>query len=120
MRHYNKTNIKFLSILSYIGPLFIIGKFSYEKNSDQVSFHCKQGELLFYIMTILILISITFDHFLTSLLESFSVICFLFKIGIIVTWIILSIMGIVSAFFESKTKLPIVGNLYDKFNNKKG
>ena len=118
MNSYNKMNIKFLSIVSYIGPLFVIGKFSYEKDSDQVNFHYRQGEILFFTMFILVLFSLIFDYILNFVSESLSIICFLFKIGIGVTWAILSIMGILSAISGSKTHLPIIVMLLEKISNK--
>ena len=116
MNFYDKVNVKFLSVISYIGPLFIVGKFSFEKNCDQVKFHTKQGEFLFYIMFFLSLISAIFDYTLSSMVESLSIICFLANIGIGVTWLILSIMGIISAFSGTKVNLPIVGNFVNKIN----
>lgn len=118
MNSYNKMNIKFLSVVSYIGPLFVIGKFSYEKDSDQVNFHYRQGEILFFTMSILILSTIIFDYILNFISDSLSIICFLLKIGISVTWVILSIMGVISAISGSKTYLPIVGSLLKKISNK--
>ena len=116
MSLYNKTNVKFLSVVSYIGPLFVIGKFSFEKDCEQVKFHCKQGEILFYMMSLFILLSIILDYAFSFVLESLSIICFLFNIGIAVTWIMLAIMGIISAFSGSKISLPIVGSLSNKIN----
>lgn len=116
MSSYNKMNVKFLSVISYIGPLFVIGKFSFEKDSEQVKFHAKQGEVLFYIMFSLSLISCILDYTLSSMAESLSIICFLFNIGIGAAWLILSIMGIISAFSGSKVSLPIVGSFVNKIN----
>ena len=44
---YNKVNVKLLSILAYIGPLFLMGKLSVEKEEDNVKFHTHQGAVLF-------------------------------------------------------------------------
>ena len=44
---YNKVNAKLLSILAYIGPLFIMGKVAVEKDEPGVKFHCRQGGILF-------------------------------------------------------------------------
>ena len=116
MNFFNKMNVKFLSVISYIGPLFIVGKFSFEKDCEQVKFHTKQGEFLFYIMFSLSLISSLLNYALSSLVESLGIICFLVNIGIGVTWIILSIMGIISAFSGTKVNLPIVINFVNKIN----
>ncbi len=118
MNSYNHANIKFLSVIAYIGPLFVIGKFSYEKDCNQVKFHCKQGEVLFYIMATLVLVSIFLDFSFNFVLDSLSIICFLFNIGVGVSWMILSIMGATSALSSTKVRLPIVGAVLDKINNK--
>ena len=39
---YNKVNVKLLSILAYIGPLFLMGKLSVEKDEPHVKFHTHQ------------------------------------------------------------------------------
>ena len=44
---YNKVNVKLLSILAYIGPLFLMGKLSVEKDEPHVKFHTHQGAILF-------------------------------------------------------------------------
>lgn len=118
MNSYNHSNIKFLSVMAYFGPLFIIGKFSYEKDCDQVKFHCKQGEVLFYIMATLVLVSVFLDFSFNFVLDSLSIICFLFNIGVGVSWVLLSIMGATSALAGTKVRLPIVGAVLDKINNK--
>lgn len=116
MSSYNKMNVKFLSVISYIGPLFIIGKFSFEKNCEQVKFHTKQGEVLFYTMFFLSIASATLDFIFRFMLESLSIICFLINIGIGVTWFILALMGISSAISGSKVSLPIVGSFVNKIS----
>lgn len=116
MNYYNKLNVKFLSVISYIGPLFVIGKFSLEKNCDKVKFHVKQGEILFYLMSLLIFISIIIDYAFSFVWEYIGILCFLAKIGVSVMWIILAILGMISAFSDSKAILPVVGNLANRLN----
>lgn len=118
MNSYNHANIKFLSVIAYLGPLFVVGKFSYEKECAQVKFHCKQGEALFYMMTTLVLVSIFLDFTFNFVLDSLSIICFLFNIGVGVSWVILAIMGAASALSGTKVRLPIIGVVLDKINNK--
>ncbi len=114
MNNYDKMNIKFLSVISYIGPLFIIGNFSAEKNCDLVKFHVRQGKLLFFTTLILLSLNTVLDFTLSSISETFEIISFLLYIAIFVAWLILSIMGIVSAFSESKSNLPLIGDLFNK------
>ena len=116
MSSYNKANVKFLSIVAYLGPLFIIGKFSFEKNCEQVRFHVKQGEILFCLMSFFALVSMILEYTFCSVLESFSIIFFLVNMGIGVMWLILAAMGVISACSGSKLSLPVVGTLANTLN----
>ena len=118
MNKYDKVNVKFLSLVSYIGPLFIIGKFSAEKNCDFFKFHVRQGKLLFFTMFILLSLNTTLYFSLSSISETFEIICLLFYIAIFVAWLVLSIMGIVSVFSESKSNLPLIDDLFNKRTKK--
>ncbi len=118
MNKYNKANVKFLSVISYVGPLFLVGKFSLEKNCESVKFHVRQGEILFYSMIILSFLIAILDYTLSSLLESLSIISFLLYIGIAVAWLVLSFMGMASAFSASNASLPLVGELSNKITKK--
>lgn len=112
---YNSVNIKLLSALSYIGPLFLIGRFSVEKDSDQLKFHNTQGGLLFLLMVIVNItasaVSFILSHFLE---ESFEIIVFLIFIGISVAWLVLAIMGICGALKSKKICLPIICEITKK------
>ena len=112
---YNNVNIKLLSALSYVGPLFLIGRFSVEKDSDQLKFHNTQGELLFLLMVI-VNVSVSAVNFILSqfLEESFEIIVFLIFIGISVAWLVLAIMGICGALKSKKICLPIICEITKK------
>lgn len=104
-------NIKLLCVLSYIGPLFFMGKFSVEKDDPDVKFHSDQGLILFSLMVVLFAI-----NFLLSLVLSFfpamnEIIVILFSVAIVVMWIIITLMGIYSAVKGQRTKLPIVNDI---------
>ena len=105
----DQTNVKLLSILSYIGPLFIIGRFSVEYDDKSLRFHVKQGESLFilvsalYIIASILVFCLGFAPALTETIE------FLSFVGITVFWIILLIMGISGAAKGSQKELPMVG-----------
>ncbi len=114
MEKFDKFNVKFLSIISYIGPLFLIGKFSVEKDSDQVRFHSKQGEILFYTMSCLSLIVLILQLTLSSLFETIEIICLLSYIAIGVAWLILLIMGISGAISSKMIYIPIIGDIVKK------
>lgn len=113
--NYNSINVKLLSALSYIGPLFLIGRFSVEKDSDQLKFHNKQGELLFFLMLVVNTVAAAVSFLLSQFLEeSFEVIVFLIFIGISVAWLVLSIMGICGSLKGNKICLPIVCDITKK------
>ena len=112
---YNAVNIKLLSALSYIGPLFLIGRFAVEKDSEQLKFHGKQGEILFILMLAINAVAAAISFVLYHLLEeSFEIIVFLIFIGISVAWLVLSIMGICGAIKSKKICLPIVCDITKK------
>lgn len=112
---YNKVNIKLLSALSYIGPLFLIGRFSLEKDSDQLKFHNKQGELLFLLMIVINIVVACVSFILCQFLrESFEIIIFLIFIGISAAWLVLTIMGICGALKGTKICLPFICDITKK------
>lgn len=110
-------NIKLLCVLSYVGPLFFMGKVSVEKDDPDVKFHTDQGLALFFLTIILI-----FIDFLLSLALSFfpamnEIISLLFSVAIAVMWVIITAMGIYSAIKKQRTKLPIVNDVSKIINN---
>lgn len=108
MENYDQFNVKFLSIVSYLGPMFLIGKFSVEKDSKQVKFHNKQGEVLFYIFLILYILCVAL-HFVNEFTESVDeILAFTFTVGVTVAWILLMIIGVLNAIHGKMIGLPIV------------
>ena len=108
MESYDKFNVKFLSIVSYIGPMFLIGKFSVEKESKQVKFHNKQGEVLFYIFLLLYIVCVAL-HVLNEFTESVDeILAFTFTVGVSVAWVLLMIIGVSNAVQGKLIGLPIV------------
>ena len=118
----NNGNIRFLSVISYIGILFVIGHFAVEKNNPDLRFHTFQGGVLFAFFTLAY-----FGDFLLYLVLSFAPeICFvlilLLTIGISTVYIILMGMGIFHAVRFEQKLLPFVGkaavNLRTKLDNR--
>ena len=104
-------NIRFLSAISYIGILFLIGCFAVEKNNPDLRFHTFQGGVLFVFFAILY-----FFDFLLYMLLSFipalcSVIIPLLTIGISVAYIMMIGMGVISAMTLQQKVLPFVGSI---------
>ncbi len=108
MKDFDEFNVKFLSVVSYIGPLYLIGKFSVEKDSEQVKFHNKQGEILFYVFCVLYFICALL-HLVEKLTSGvIELVAFLMTVGVSVALIILMLIGVTSAFKGTKVRLPIV------------
>lgn len=105
----NNGNIRFLSAISYIGVLFVIGHFAVEKNNPDLRFHTYQGGFLFFCFSVLY-----FLDFLLYLALSFSsalqtVLIFLLTTGLVTGNIILSVMGIIAAVHFEQKMLPYIG-----------
>ena len=102
-------NIRFLSAISYVSILFIIGHFAVEKNNPDLRFHTFQGGVLFVFFTVLYSI----DFLLYLLLSAFpvvqTIIILLLTVGISVANIMLVIMGISYALQFKQGFLPFVG-----------
>ncbi len=115
----DKSNIKLLSVLAYIGPLFFMGMFAVEKDDHKVKFHTRQGSILF----VLVLLSYSLSYLIVKLLSSFpalsEVIGLLLLVFISVGWFVLVIMGVSSAFKGENNCLPIVYDV-DKIISKIG
>lgn len=114
MDNFDKINVKILSAISYIGPLFLVGKFSVEKDSSDYKFHSKQGKILFFVMSIILLLIILLDKIFSFFFSSVSVIFLLFYIGIFISWIMLMSFGIYGSLKDIKIRLPFIEFLLDK------
>ena len=106
----NNGNIRFLSALSYVGILFVIGHFAVEKNNPDLRFHTFQGGILFSFFTFLY-----FCDFLIYILLSFfpeirMVLILLLTIGISGAYIMLMGMGIYHAVRFEQKLLPFIGS----------
>jgi len=90
-----------LAIISYIGPLCLIPYLTKEKD-DFVSFHAKQGLVLFILEIITSAVS-WFFPFLSYLMNLVSLV-----------WFVFIIIGIINVVNKQKKQLPIIGSLADK------
>ena len=106
---YDKVNIVFLSVLAYVGPLFLIGKFAYEKNSDLVHFHCNQGMRLFIFEVISSALIFALYIALSSFQAAKEIVPLILSVMLSVVSFIFFIMGICSAIKKEKIALPFIG-----------
>lgn len=114
----NKLNVRLLSILSYVGPLFIMGRVAVEKEEPEVDFHSKQGGILFAFTAGGYLITTLLCALLNSFPAAQEIVGFLLYVGVTVAWVLLAVLGIVSAVKRQMKPLPFIGDL-DKLFNKK-
>ncbi len=106
----NNSNIRFLSCISYIGILFVIGHFAVERNNPDLRFHTFQGGVLFSFFTLAY-----FGDFLLYLALFFApelrmIIILLLTIAISIVYIMLMALGIYHAARYEQTLLPFVGS----------
>lgn len=116
-QEYNKVNVKLLSTLAYIGPLFIMGKVAVEKDEPEVKFHCRQGGILFVFVTVGYLVTTLLCFLLNGLPAVAEILGLLFYVGITVAWVILALMGMIGVFKHQKKPLPFIGDI-DKWFQK--
>lgn len=116
-QEYNKVNVKLLSILAYISPLFIMGKVAVEKDVPAVKFHCRQGGILFIFTAVGYLVTTLLCFLLGPFPAVAEILGLLFYVGITVAWIILALMGIVGVFKQQQKPLPFIGEI-DKWFQK--
>lgn len=104
-------NIRFLSVISYIGVLFVIGHFAVEKNNPDLRFHTFQGGILFAVFGVLYFLDFLLYLLLSFIPEVQLILCFLLTIAVSVAYIMLAVMGMINAFQFRQKLLPFVGSI---------
>lgn len=103
-------NIKFLSIVAYLGPLFLMGKFSVEIKDKSLQFHVNQGMRLFIFEALssvifLIIAALIREIFPITILAAVYIIW-----GIVgICWICMACIGISNVLNSKMLILPIIG-----------
>ncbi len=106
----NNGNIKFLSAISYVGILFVVGHFAVEKDNPDLRFHTYQGGTLFFCFSILYFLDFLLYAALSFLPPLQTIVTLLLSIGLAAGNIFLSVMGIISAVRFEQKLLPYIGN----------
>ncbi len=100
-------NIKFLSTVSYLGPLFFMAKFSAEQNQSDVKFHCKRGQHLFILFVCLYVFDILIYELLMETIPTVATSVFYLFLGLIsVAWLFATLHGIYCAVKSKKNYIP--------------
>lgn len=119
----DNTNIKFLSAISYIGVLFLIGHFAVEKNNPDLRFHKYQGGVLCAAFSFLYLTDL-----LICLLFFFSpavqgIVAFILTVSISIAYLLMIGFGISYALKSQQRQLPFIGfyavRLREKMDNRR-
>ena len=94
---YNKVNVKLLSILAYIGPLFLMGKLCGGKGRRQRKIPYSPGAVLFGFVAGAYVITSLLCWLLSSFPAVQEILGLLLYVGITVAWVIMVIMGVIGA-----------------------
>lgn len=107
----NNENIRFLSVISYIGILFVIGHFAVEKNHPDLRFHTFQGGVLFAFFTFAYFCDFLLYLTLSFIPEIRFILTLLLTVGISTVYILLMGMGIYHAARFEQRLLPFIGKV---------
>lgn len=119
----DNTNIRFLSVISYLSVLFLIGHFAVEKNNPDLRFHKYQGGVLCAVFSFLYLTDL-----LVCLLFSFSpsvqgILAFILTVSISIAYLMMIGFGISYALKFQQRQLPFIGffavRLREKMDHRK-
>lgn len=105
------SNVKIYSIISYIGPLFILARLSKMRCNKIVDFHSWQGGILFFTVSFLNLALMWMTNILSVFPIFSEIISLLLGIGVFTFSLVLSIMGIVNASKLDISPLPFIGRI---------
>ena len=109
MMNEENGNIRFLSAISYLGVLFLIGHFAVERDNPDLRFHKYQGGILCLSFLFLYMIDL-----LICLLFSFSpqlqaVVSFILTSAVSIAYIFMIYFGVSSALKFRQRQLPFIG-----------
>ncbi|MFA5169051.1 MAG: hypothetical protein WC530_11045 [Candidatus Omnitrophota bacterium] len=91
-----------MALISYLGILSLVPYLAQEKD-EFVKFHARQGLVLFIgEVASWMLLAIPFLGFFAANILSLA-------------WVVLSVLGIINVIGNKKEKLPVIGDLADKF-----
>lgn len=101
--------VKFYSMASYLGPLFILGRLSKRRQNKNIDFHSWQGGILFFMVLFLRIVVLGAKNFLFLFPTIAEMSELILNTGVWTFWGVLSIMGLVNAYKMERKRLPFIG-----------
>lgn len=101
--------IKFYSMISYIGPLFILSRIFNKGKNYLIDFHSWYGGILFFAVSFLYSIIKFVQSFIIISPILAEIVILLLHTGVLTLWVVLMMMGLVSAYKMQTNYLPIIG-----------
>ncbi len=105
----NNGNIRFLSAVSYIGVLFVIGHFAVEKDNPDLRFHKYQGGVLFCSFFLLYMADLAVSIALSFLPVLQIIVALLITIALVAVNVMLTVQGVLAALQFRQRMLPFIG-----------
>ena len=105
----NNSTVKLITILDYIGILFILG-FFVEKDNEDVKFHTNQGIIL-----CIFDIAVSIVASILGVFDWIPFVGWVFSLIATLLWLLVAamvILGIVHAAKGERTPLPVIGKLF--------
>ena len=102
-------NIRFLSVISYISVLFVVGHFSVEKNNPDLRFHKYQGGVMFAFFSFFYLLDLLIYFLLSFSPELQTMIVFLITGALLIANCFMSALGIRYALRFEQRLIPFIG-----------
>ncbi len=109
MNNEHNDNVKFLSALSYISVLFIVGHFAVEKDNPDLRFHKYQGAVLFGTFSVLYILELLIILILSFVPPVQTILGFVLTAAITLAYIMMIVFGVSSALKFEQKQLPFVG-----------
>ncbi len=100
------SNIRFLSAISYIGVLFVVGHFSAERENPDVRFHKYQGFVMFVMFSTLYCIDGLLFGMLGFSPEIQEIVTLPVTLAVSAAYVFLTVKGVMSALQFKQTVLP--------------
>lgn len=117
MQEHINTKIKFLALISYLGPLFIVARLSKDKQNVFLDFHARHATTVFVSQIIAYLLIFLIQLSLESLPALREILCILLTVFVSVSYLLFTIMGINNVMQNKQSGLPFISEIQTFFKN---